>query len=116
VTGHRQNRLAGEIQREISQIIRDEIKDPRVGFVTVTDVEVTGDLRHAKIYISILGNDIAKESCLAGLAKATGFIRSELARRINVRYMPELHFKVDHSLDYSQKINNILAKVKEEEK
>jgi len=114
VTGHRQNRLAGEIQREISQIIRDQMKDPRVGFVTVTDVEVSGDIRHAKIFVSVLGDETVTESCLAGLSKAKGFIRSELARRINVRYMPELHFKVDQSLDYSQKINSILTKVKED--
>lgn len=114
MTSHRQYRLAGEIQREISQIIRDELKDPRIGFVTITDVEVSGDFRHAKVFISVMGDEKVRQSCLTGLSKATGFIRSELAKRINLRYIPELHFRVDESLDYSQKINKILSEVKEE--
>lgn len=115
MSSHRNHRLAGEIQREISQIIRDQLKDPRIGFITVTDVEVSGDLRHAKIFISILGNDNVKQESLNGLTKATGFIRTELAKRISLRYIPELYFKVDKSLDYSEKINSILAKVKKEQ-
>ncbi|MDW7674305.1 MAG: 30S ribosome-binding factor RbfA [Bacillota bacterium] len=109
---HRNNRLAGEIQREISQIIRDELKDPRIGFITITGVEVSGDLRHAKVFISIMGDDSNKQNTLGGLNKAAGFIRTELARRISLRYTPELHFRVDESLDYSEKINKIISETK----
>ncbi len=115
MTSHRANRLAGELKKEISQLIKDEIKDPRIGFVTVTGVEVSGDMRHAKVYLSVLGDEKAKGDSILGLTKASGFMRSELSKRIKLRYMPELHFKIDESLDYSQKINSILSKVKEEQ-
>lgn len=113
MTNHRSHRLGGEIQRELSDLIRSDLKDPRIGFVTITNVDVSGDLRHAKVYISIMGNEKEKKDTIIGLEKASGFMRTELSKRIKVRYMPELHFRIDESLDYSEKINSILSKVKE---
>ncbi|MGF7186021.1 ribosome-binding factor A [Desulfitispora alkaliphila] len=111
---HRAHRVAGEIKKEIAQIVREEAKDPRIGTLTITDVEVTNDLRHANIYISTLGQkDI--EGCKQALGKASGYIRSELAKRIRLRYAPELHFKLDDSQTYGEKINKLLDKVKGED-
>ncbi len=109
---HRVGRIAEEIKREISQMIRDEIKDPRVtGLISVTQVEVTNDLSIAKIYISLLGDEEKRKNCLQGLEKATGYIRSELAKRLKLRYTPELVFKMDESIAYGAKISKILAEV-----
>lgn len=105
----RPNRVAEEIKREIITIIRNDIKDPRVdGLVSVTDVEVTTDLSYAKIYVSKYGDDLQRDEALQGLEKASGYIRSELSKRLKLRYMPELIFKLDDSLAYGAKIETIL--------
>ena len=105
----RPNRIAEEIKREIINIIRNDIKDPRVdGLVSVTDVEVTSDLSYAKIYVSKYGTDWQRDEALKGLEKAAGYIRSELSKRLKLRYMPELIFKLDDSLTYGAKIETIL--------
>ncbi|MDB5083559.1 MAG: ribosome-binding factor [Bacilli bacterium] len=111
----RSSRVSEQMQREIADIIRNEVKDPRVGFVTVTEVEVTGDLQHAKIFVSVLGDDEARQNSLTALSKATGFIRGEVARRIRLRITPELSFKLDTSIDYSDKIQGVLRRLHEEE-
>lgn len=113
---YRAGRLAETIKKEISNILRDEIKDPRIGFVTVTDVEVSLDLRNAKIYFSVLGDKDKRKGTIDVLNKANGFIRSELGRRIRLRFTPELLFKIDESLDHGIKIMEILEEVKEEGK
>ena len=91
-----------------------EIKDPRIGFVTVTDVEVTGDLREAKIYVSIMGGEEQIQSSLEGLHSALGFIRREIGRRIRLRFTPEISFALDNSLDYGEHIQKILLKIEKE--
>nr|WP_092067721.1 30S ribosome-binding factor RbfA [Dendrosporobacter quercicolus]NSL46739.1 30S ribosome-binding factor RbfA [Dendrosporobacter quercicolus DSM 1736]SDL62302.1 ribosome-binding factor A [Dendrosporobacter quercicolus] len=103
------------IKQEASKIILNELKDPRIGFVTVTQVEATGDLHSAKIYVSLMGSDEQKASTWAGLQKAQGYIRSEIGKRIRLRFTPELSFELDESLDYSVKIQELLIKIKEEE-
>ncbi|MBZ4654477.1 MAG: rbfA [Peptococcaceae bacterium] len=109
---HRISRIAEEIKREVAQMIRDEIKDPRItGLISVTQVEVTNDLSIAKIYISLLGDEEKRKSCLQGLEKACGYIRTELAKRLKLRYTPELVFKMDESIEYGAKISKILAEV-----
>lgn len=109
---HRISRIAEEIKREVAQMIRDEIKDPRItGLISVTQVEVTNDLSIAKIYISLLGDEEKRKSCLQGLEKASGYIRTELAKRLKLRYTPELVFKMDESIEYGAKISKILAEV-----
>lgn len=96
------------MKKELSDIIGRKIKDPRVGFVTVTDVQVTGDLQQAKVFISVLGDDEKRQDTLIGLAKAKGFIRSEIGRRIRLRKTPELFFEFDESMEYGNRINTLI--------
>src|SRR5690625_1038460 len=104
----RANRVAEQIKKEIGEILTQKIKDPRIGFVTITDVEVTGDLQQAKIYISVLGDEDKKEETLVGLAKANGFIRSEIGQRIRLRKTPEISFHFDEAHEYGSRIEAIL--------
>lgn len=111
MTKHRANRLAETLKEEISQMIREEIKDPRLGFVTVTAVDVVEDLGHAKVYISVLGSaEEAKES-LAILNRAAGYVRGELGKRIRVRHTPEIVFKYDPSIEQGAHIAKLLKDV-----
>ena len=84
------------------------MKDPRIGFVTVTDVEVTGDLQIATVYISVLGDDAAAQDTLKGLDRAKGFIRSEIGHRIRLRITPEIKFEMDASIAYGNRIEDLL--------
>ncbi|MCX7779318.1 MAG: 30S ribosome-binding factor RbfA [Negativicutes bacterium] len=103
------------IKQEVSKIILTELKDPRIGFVTVTQVEVTGDLRSAKIYVSLMGNDEQKAASWEGLQRAMGYIRTEIGKRIRLKFTPEISFHVDETLEYSARIQELLLKIKEEE-
>lgn len=108
-------RINEEVMRELSQIIRGEIKDPRINPMTsVVAVEVAPDLKTAKAYISVLGDEKSQKDTLAGLRSAEGFIRRELARSINLRNTPEINFILDQSIEYgiemSRKIDEIAAK------
>ncbi len=105
----RQIRINDEILRETAIIIRSELKDPRIGgMVSVTKVDTTADLKYSKIFVSVLGSDKVKEETLAGLKSCAGYIRKELARRINLRNTPELKFVLDDSLDTSFRIDELL--------
>ncbi|BCJ85307.1 30S ribosome-binding factor RbfA [Effusibacillus dendaii] len=110
----RVSRVAEQLKKEISEIIRQEVKDPRVGFVTVTDVEVSGDLQIAKVFVSVLGNQDQKDETLKALRKASGFIRNEVGQRIRLRLTPEISFEIDTSLDYSTKIQETLREINSE--
>jgi ribosome-binding factor A len=112
----RVSRVGEQVKKELSQIIQQEIKDPRIGFVTVTGVEMSGDLQIAKVYVSVFGNAEQKEQTLAGLEKAKGYMRSEIGRRIHLRHVPELTFVIDESLEHSEHINRLLHEVKAQEK
>ena len=103
------------IKQEISQIILTDLKDPRIGFVTVTRVEVTGDLRHAKIYISLMGSAEQKETTLQGLKRALGFMRTEIGKRLHLKMIPDLSLAVDESLDHSVRIQKLLDEIKQDE-
>ena len=92
-----------------------EVKDPRIGFVSVTDVEVSGDLRHAKVYVSVYGSEKEREESMEGLEKATGYIRKLLGERITVYHTPELLFRYDNSIEYGAHISELLDKVKTEQ-
>jgi len=106
---YRIGRLSEEIKKEVSQMIFEEIKDPRISNMTsITDIEVSKDLRYAKIYISVYGNDDEKKNTIEGLKSATGFIRRELGKRIKLRYIPELIFELDNSIEYGAHISKIL--------
>ena len=104
------------IKQEMSKMLLREIKDPRIGFVTVTDVEMTGDLREAKIFVSIMGDDAKVQESLKGLNSALGFIRREIGKRIKIRFTPEISFELDTSLDYSEHIQKILLDIEKEQK
>ncbi len=110
----RTNRVAEQMKKEVGDILNRQIKDPRVGFVTVTDVELTNDLQHATVFISVLGNEDEKQATLVGLSKASGFIRSELGKRIRLRKTPEVVFQFDEAHEYGNKIDSILRKLNKE--
>lgn len=112
----RAHRVGEQIKKELSEVIMRELKDPRVRFVTITGVEVTGDLQQAKIFITVLGNKEEKEATLKALVKATGFIRSEIGKRIRLRKTPELLFEFDDSIEYGNRIETLLRNIEEEER
>lgn len=107
----RNERIALQIQREASDVIHQHVKDPGIGFVTVTGVEVSNDVAHAKIFVSIMGSEEQKQTSMSALERARGFIRSEIGARIRLRITPELHFKLDESMDYSTKIGRVLSEI-----
>jgi len=111
----RPNRVGEQMKKELGEIISRKIKDPRIGFVTVTDVNVTGDLQQATVYISVLGDQLQRENTLKGLAKAKGFIRSEIGQRIRLRKTPEITFEFDESIDYGNRIDTLLHQIAKEE-
>ncbi len=104
------------IKQEMSKMLLKELKDPRIGFVTVTDVEMTGDLREAKIYVSVMGGEEQVKSSLEGLNSALGFIRREIGQRVRLRFTPEISFALDTSLDYGDHIQKLLLQVEGENK
>ena len=116
MSGQRERKVAEFLKEEISQIIRREVKDPRIGFVSITDVEVSGDLRHAKVFVSVYGDETEKEETMAGLEKATGFIRKLVGDRITTYHTPEIIFRYDDSIEHGVYISNLIKEVREEEK
>ncbi|WP_404409241.1 30S ribosome-binding factor RbfA [Jeotgalibacillus malaysiensis] len=111
----RSNRVGEQMKKELGDIIGRKIKDPRIGFVTVTDVDVTGDLQQATVYITVLGDEEQRENTLRGLAKAKGFIRSEIGQRIRLRKTPELLFEFDESIETGNRIESLIRDLKERE-
>lgn len=107
----RATRVGEQMKKELGDILGRKLKDPRIGFLTVTDVEVSGDLQIAKVYISVLGDEKKREETLKGLAKAKGYIRSEIGNRIRLRKTPELHFEFDESVDYGNRIESLIAEL-----
>ncbi len=104
----RTDRLAGQIQRELSQLLRTEIRDPRMGMVTITAVEVVRDLSHAKVYFtSMLDKD--KEGSVEALRSASGFLRSEVGKRIRTRIVPQLHFVYDESVEEGARMDRLIS-------
>jgi len=109
----RHERVEEAIRKEVSLIIHDELKDPRIGFVTITRVELTKDLRNAKIFYSVLGKEEDHKKTKLALDSALGYIRSLVAQKINMRFATELMFQEDHSTKYSVRIEEVLNKIKE---
>jgi ribosome-binding factor A len=109
----RHSKVTEAIRREVSIIIHDELKDPRLGFVTITRVEMTPDLRSAKILFSVLGTQEDYKKTKEALDSALGFIRRLIAQRINLRLAPEIIFKEDRSTEYSVRIEELLNQIKE---
>ncbi|MFH0855729.1 MAG: 30S ribosome-binding factor RbfA [Candidatus Omnitrophota bacterium] len=109
----RQDRVAEAIRQEASIIIHDKLKDPRLGFVTITRVEVTPDLRYAKIFFSVLGNEESYKNTKEALDSALGFVRKLVAERLSLRFAPEIAFYEDRSTEYSVRIEEVLNEIKE---
>lgn len=111
----RRTRQVGEFLREeLTDIIRREVKDPRIGFMSVTRVDVTPDLRHAAVYISVLGTDQEREETLTALRSASGFIRHHLKPRLRMRQIPELEFRDDRSMEHAERIARTLREINEQ--
>lgn len=111
----RSERLANLLKQEVSNIIQTELKDPRIGFVTITYVEVSEDLRRANIYVSLFGNPEQMQASVTGLDNAQGFIRGKIGQRLKLRYTPEICFKVDRSICYGARIEKLLANLKQDD-
>lgn len=112
----RAERVSDQMKQEIADILMRKIKDPRIGFVTVTDVDVADDLRNAKVFVSVYGSDAEKESSLKGLGSAAAFIRSEVGKRMRMRYVPELLFRFDSTVERGAHIMELLRQIEEKEK
>ncbi len=111
----RPQRVALQIQHEISLMISRNLKDRRIGFVTVTGVQMSPDLRHAKVFVSLMGSKSEKEESLAALNHATGWIRHELGQRIRMKFLPEIIFLTDTSQDYGERIDKLIDEIREGE-
>ena len=112
----RTSRIAEEMKREISSIILNELKDPRLPrLISITSVNVTRDLRYARVYISVLGTDEEKKNALDGLKSAAGYIRREIGRRIQLRYTPEIQFEPDNSIEKGIYISKLIDRTMREE-
>jgi ribosome-binding factor A len=111
----RQDRVAEAIKKEVSLIIHDELNDPRLGFVTITGVEISQNLRHAKITFSVLGKDEEHKKTQKALDSALGFIRRLLAQRVKLMFAPEIIFREDRSSEYSVRIEEVLNEIKEQD-
>lgn len=113
---YRQEKLGELIAAELSELLRTRVKDPRVGFASITHVEVSGDLRHAKVFVSVMGSPEEREATMQGLKNATGFLRHELATRLVIRFMPEIVFKLDKSIEEGSRILELINKVEQEDR
>ncbi len=108
------NRVEKACREELSEILQREVKDPRVGFVTITKVKVTPDLRHAKVYVSIMGNEEEVENSIAGLESAKGYLRSHLGKHLRLKFLPELEFLRERIAEEALRLNEIMRQVKED--
>lgn len=112
--GIRTDRVQAQLKKEISRILQEELKDPRIGFVTVTRIDLTGDLRHAKVYFSILGDEAKKNSAVEGIQSAAGYIRKLIGERLELKYVPELSFRLDRSIEYSIGLEKLFERLQDE--
>ena len=112
--GLRREKVVAALKREISNIVHDELKDSRLGFVTIMRVDLTLDLRFARVYFSVLGNEKEQKTTQEALESAKPFIRCLIAQRIKLRFVPEITFKLDKSIEYSIKIQEKLDKIKQQ--
>ena len=111
MSGRRQERVGEAMRDVIAGLISREVKDPRVGMVTLTAVDVSPDLRHARVYFSCLGDAAQREKCLAGLQSAAGFLKGQVARQLRLRYAPDISFKLDPSLEQADRMASLLKNI-----
>lgn len=112
---HRPERVGQLIRQAVAEFLTGDVRDPRIGFVTVTGVDVTADLSHATVRVSIMGGEEEKARSLEGLASAARFLRASLARELPLRTCPELHFQLDRGLEHAQHIEQMLKELKEQD-
>ena len=108
---HRQQQLGEAIAHELSDLIQTRMHDPRIGFASVTSVELSADLRHAKVYISVMGTPDEQSETMRALGHGTGFLRHELAQRLAIRYTPDLIFKLDESIAHGARVAELLRQI-----
>lgn len=106
--GRRAERLAEEIREQVARMIATDLKDPRLGFVTVTRVELAHDLGHARVHVGVLGGEAERRKSLAALEQASGFVRRELGRRLRIRHTPQIDFRYDKGLDATDRVARLL--------
>jgi len=104
----RARRVADQIQRELPELIRQEVKDPRVGMLTITEVELNRDMEFAKVYFTTLGGQAEHDACLQGLQRASGFLRTQLSHRMQLRMVPKLSFVYDKTVEYGIKLTHLI--------
>jgi ribosome-binding factor A len=114
MTTQRPERVSEALRCEISRIVHEELKDPRLGFLTITKVELTKDLRYARVYFSVLGEPKEKELALKGLKSAKGYIKNLVSEKVKLRFMPEFEFRIDNSAEQMKNIQDVLDKIKKE--
>ncbi|MFL5459599.1 MAG: 30S ribosome-binding factor RbfA [Gemmatimonadales bacterium] len=114
-SSRRPEQMAETLRQVITEALTREVRDPRVGFVTVTGVLVTNDLSHARVMVSVPGEDTEKARALEGLHSAAGFLRSRAARALTTRTVPELHFELDRGLEHAARINELLNTIRQED-
>lgn len=112
----RSERLADEIRELLAVLLRDEVKDPRIGFVTLTRVELTGDLGFARVFFGVLGDEAQRKRSLEGLKQAAGFLRRQLSRRLRIYQVPELRFQYDTGLDATDRVARLLQETQAAER
>jgi len=112
--GLRHQKVVAALKKEISNIVHNELKDSRLGFVTIMRVDLTADLRYARVYFSVLGEEKEQKSTQEALESAKPFIRCLIAQRINLRFVPEITFKLDQAVEYSIRIQKVIDKIKEQ--
>jgi ribosome-binding factor A len=112
----RADRVSDLLKEEISQLLLREVKDPHIGFITITDVEVSKDLQVAKVYYTILGDEKQLRESAQALNRVSRFIKRQLGKRLRMRYIPDIIFKYDHSLEYGNRIDDILSHLENSEK
>lgn len=112
----RAERVGEQMKQEIMDIVNNKVKDPRVGFLTITDVELTNDLSHAKVNLTVLGSNKEIDNTFKALEKAKGFIKSELGSRMRLRIIPDLTFEYDKSIEYGNKIERMIQDLHKEDK
>jgi len=107
---HRPERLAETLREELTDVLSGELQDPRVGLVTVTEVKLPPDMRIAQVFVSVAGDEVEQQRSLAGLMAAKGFIRSQLAVRLQLRHLPDLRFELDRSKELGQRLDTLLTR------
>lgn len=111
MAGHRTDRVGALLQAALSELLLRGVKDPRIGMATITGVKLSPDLKHASVYVSTLGDDVAQARMLAGLASARPYLQSQAGRRLGLRFTPELRFEVDASIDAAARLERLLRSV-----